>query len=503
MAQVRWDFYSRSRVRAGVTLVELMVAIALTLLVILAVVRIFDLLGSNVTQSRSILELSARSRTLSGQLQTDLDSLTVQPTPPVDPDAAPGYFEIVEGIRSDADSDGDLQVDIDLATGLPIPLNPFYVKPYSQIANDRVSSNFLQEASGILGDTDDLWMGTVRSTGEPFRGRYTGVGVTQVQTSKYAEVVWWVEPIREVPSGGLRLIRRALLIRPDLTFNAIPFANIPDFLRANDVSVHFIQNGSQYLPVANTLADLSGRHNRFAHWFRADYGNQVIRWGTAVSGSFHPQNLIDPQYLVYTNDDVLTSDIVAFDLRVYDPLAPVHLQPSASPLPIPITPVEPGYRQLASTLNHWTNPPIRGAYVDLGFSFTSPSLATLVRDPAFPHSNFSGLPAPKSQILQPQNAQFPVAPQLQPRVYCTWSTKYERDGLDQNQIRQADEGTNGVDDGTTGSAGYLLAPDDKNEQETEPPYVAPLRGIEVLLRLRDISSQQVRQSSVVVDFVTH
>lgn len=507
MARVHWGL--RTRGRTGVTLVELMVAIALTLLVILAVVRIFDLLGSNVTTSRSILELSARSRTLSGQLQTDLDSLTVQPVPPVDPDAAPGYFEIVEGIRSDADSDGDLLTDFDVTTGLPIPLRSFYVKPYSQLATDQVSPTFLQEASGVLGDTDDIWMGTVRSTGEPFRGRYTGAGPTQVQTSKYAEVIWWVEPIREVPSGGLRLIRRALLIRPDLVFSPIGLANIPDFLRANDVSVHFVQNGSQYLPVANSLSDLAARQNRFAHWFRADYGNQVVQWGSAVSGGVHPQNLIDPQYLVYTNDDVLTSDIVAFDLRVYDPLAPVYLQPPAPPsttsLPIPITPVEPGYRALfaSSALNQWTNPPMRGAYVDLGFSFAIPNLASLGTDPTFPHSSFSGVPRPKSAIIQPTSSQYPVQPALQPRVYCTWSTKYERDGLDQNQNGRADEGTNGVDDGTQGSPGYLLAPDDKNEQETEPPYIAALRGMEVLLRLRDTSSQQIRQTSVVVDFVNH
>lgn len=495
---------SRSRTRAAVTLVELMVAIALTLLVILAVVRIFDMLGSNVTTSRSILELSARTRTLSSQLQIDLDSLTVQPVPPVDPDAAPGYFEIVEGIRSDADSDGNLVSDVilDSVTGLAthVPLTPFYVKPYSRLANDQISSTFLQNSAGVLGDTDDLWMGTVRSPGEPFRGRYaySTPTVRPVQFSRYAEVIWWVEPIREIenPAGGLRLIRRALIIRPELTFPTISLADIPNFLRANDVSVHFIQNGNQYQPVANTLADLTARHNRFAHWFRPDFGNQVVTWGTAVSGAVHPQNLIDPQYLVYTNDDVLTSDIVSFDLRVYDPMAPL-----GAPAPqYAMTPTDPGYPS-PDVLAQWNNPPMRGAYVDLGFVFSRQTLTGIAGNSNTIHSHFSALPHLKSQMIQPVNAQQPLAPPLQPRVYCTWSTKYERDGLDQNRNNRIDEGTNGVDD--QGVTPYLVAPDDVNELETAPPYAAPLRGMEVVLRVRDVSSQQVRQSSVVVDFVTH
>jgi hypothetical protein len=61
-----------------------------------------------------------------------------------------------------------------------------------------------------------------------------------------------------------------------------------------------------------------------------------------------------------------------------------------------------------------------------------------------------------------------------------------------------DEGTNGLDDG-----GGSLVVDDAVEQETAPPYAQPLRGLELILRMRDNSTQQVRQTSVVADFVTH
>ena len=93
--------------RRGLTLIEMLVSVALTLLVVLAVVRVFDLLGGNVTESRSILELSGQLRNVSAQLQKDLDRITVRTLPPADGSSSEGYLEIIEGPRSDRDSDGD------------------------------------------------------------------------------------------------------------------------------------------------------------------------------------------------------------------------------------------------------------------------------------------------------------------------------------------------------------------------------------------------------------
>jgi hypothetical protein len=74
--------------------------------------------------------------------------------------------------------------------------------------------------------------------------------------------------------------------------------------------------------------------------------------------------------------------------------------------------------------------------------------------------------------------------------------------------QRVDEGTNGLDDrpseipllpgDDTGIDGLA---DDLNERETSPPYPVPLRGVEVLLRAQEYSSQQVRQTSVVGDFL--
>ncbi len=92
--------------RHGVTLIEMLISVTLTLMVVFAIVQVFDLLGDNVTNTRAIIEMSGQLRSVANQLQSDLDGITVPVRPPADPDGAPGYFEILEGWGSDKDPDG-------------------------------------------------------------------------------------------------------------------------------------------------------------------------------------------------------------------------------------------------------------------------------------------------------------------------------------------------------------------------------------------------------------
>jgi hypothetical protein len=80
-------------------------------------------------------------------------------------------------------------------------------------------------------------------------------------------------------------------------------------------------------------------------------------------------------------------------------------------------------------------------------------------------------------------------------TYDTWSLHYENDGIDQDGDTVADLGTNGLDD--DGINGV----DDIGEYETLPPYSAPLRALRVTIRVYEPSSQQVRQVTVVQDFL--
>jgi hypothetical protein len=73
---------------------------------------------------------------------------------------------------------------------------------------------------------------------------------------------------------------------------------------------------------------------------------------------------------------------------------------------------------------------------------------------------------------------------------------YENDGLDENNANGIDEGTNGLDD-----AGAPGAVDDPAEYETLPPYPHRLRGLQVKIRVYEPDSRQIREVTVVQDFL--
>jgi hypothetical protein len=66
---------------------------------------------------------------------------------------------------------------------------------------------------------------------------------------------------------------------------------------------------------------------------------------------------------------------------------------------------------------------------------------------------------------------------------------------DPGEADYIDEGTDGFD--TDGRGGV----DDANEQEAPPPYPFPLRGIQVKIRIFEPDSRQVREVTVVQDFL--
>ena len=88
-------------------------------------------------------------------------------------------------------------------------------------------------------------------------------------------------------------------------------------------------------------------------------------------------------------------------------------------------------------------------------------------------------------------------------LYDTWTWLYEHDGVNQELVQVAytatgetDEATNGIDDGATPAFGV----DDLSERETSPPYVVPLAGIRITLRVVELDSREVRQTAVVSKF---
>ncbi len=84
----------------GMTLVEMLVALTITLIMMGAVITVFGFIGEQVTDSRSIIETNDRLRSAAHRLREDLSSVTAEMMPPLRPESGSGYFEIIEGLAA-------------------------------------------------------------------------------------------------------------------------------------------------------------------------------------------------------------------------------------------------------------------------------------------------------------------------------------------------------------------------------------------------------------------
>jgi prepilin-type N-terminal cleavage/methylation domain-containing protein len=422
--------HSAIRNSRGFTLIEMLVAVAVTMIMMLAVVQVFQILGNSLDKGRAIIEMSGQLRNVSHRLQQDLDGITCRTTAWTPVDAGDGYLEYFES--GDVDS-------------------------------SNVATMWGDCPSGVGTNLGDILMFTARSKGRPFVGRSGGTLIE----SELAEIFWWVhwddtngDSVRD--PGEVSIYRRVLLIRPDLgTSTVASGTTVATFLQSNDISV---RPDTATTLRTNSLADLTLRQNRTLH-------------STSYPYSFSTTPAPIPASNSDFGSDVALNNVVAFDVRVWDPLAPIYAGTNVA-----VSPGDPGWAALyasgtATLLG-------RGAYVDLNYSSNA--------NP--PISFYSSLP----------NAKFNSSAV----VYTTWPFFYERDGTSQDTdtpTARIDEGTDGFD--TPG--GLSTAADDPGEYETSPPYPHPiagynppaLRGLQVRIRIVEPGSRQVRQATVVSDFV--
>jgi prepilin-type N-terminal cleavage/methylation domain-containing protein len=325
--------------RHGMTLVEMLVATAITLVMIGLVAQLFGMLGESVSSSRAVLETNDQLRSVAHRLRTDLAGITVDPIPPVRPDSATGYLEIVEG-----------------------PNNDFAVN-YSGAAVIAVPN----------GDCDDALLFTTQSQGDPFVGRFDG---SQTIESPVAEVAWFcvsTGAVSGVPLFGL--YRRQLLVTGLVGAGAFDTNNsisdsLPAAYAAYDLSLR--AEGGSLFP--NTLADLSKRENRFLQRGTA-FPYRLNATGTA--------GLVFDAGSGRQGEDLMLANVVSFDVRVFDPYAAIKTLGGAA-----VTPGDPGYSAGSTTF-----PAVYGAYVDLG---CAPGALTATGSPTL-----SGTMHPKSQLSGP------------------------------------------------------------------------------------------------------
>lgn len=185
------------RLRSGMTIIEVLIATAMTLLIMLALAQGFKTLSDGVTAGRARLTHSDQLRGMSGLLKSDLNGLTVTTnTLPQTQQSASGYFMIYDGPISDS-------------TAMLFNYLPNATLPEERLSASRWS------------DIDDTMAFTAKAKdGEWFRGRIPlalmkihqinkGASLTITEAdwltdvaiaSEYAEIVWFMRPLNDAGS---------------------------------------------------------------------------------------------------------------------------------------------------------------------------------------------------------------------------------------------------------------------------------------------------------------
>ncbi|MEN1681790.1 MAG: prepilin-type N-terminal cleavage/methylation domain-containing protein [Planctomycetota bacterium] len=231
-------------------------------------------------------------------------------------------------------------------------------------------------------------------------------------------------------------------------------------------------------------------------------------------------------------EDVVMTDVLAFDLKVLDTQAPVvasiNVLDGPQQADFPGVVLEPGdrgwgdavrtggWRQNGSPVGQAVTVASRGAYVDLGYATLHDSfmrrnggvavwgltagsdrLLSLIGD-----SEYALRSELRSGMRMGANLTDPLVFD-QYRVYDTWSTHYENNGIDEDGRYGVDQGTNGLDDlvlytndAGVGTEAFAIGPDDSGEKETSPPYDTRLRAMQVKVRAYELDSRQIREVTV-------
>ncbi len=191
------------RISRGFTLVEMLVAMAITLVMMGAVVTLFANISNSVRNRRATIEMSGQLRHVRNVLQQDLRGATCPGVTWQRPESNHGYIEIIEGQYREGYASN--LIDADPSTGTnwpPSPANPEIDHKTSILPSSNLAFKDPTWATdgGGLGDYDDILMLTVRNEHEPFVGKgpdgldstagFSGWTYKSIQ-SPLAEVVWF------------------------------------------------------------------------------------------------------------------------------------------------------------------------------------------------------------------------------------------------------------------------------------------------------------------------
>ncbi len=393
--------------RRGVTLVEMLVTLAVLLLMMVAIVKIFQAATGSLSAAQAYQELDNQLRLLDSTLRSDLTGVTATMTPPNDPRNNGGYFEY--GENEFADLQGEDSDDYIRFTAKAPAGRPFTGRMY-------VPMNGLQ--------------GLSNASFQPI-----------TITSDYAEIIYFLR------NGNL--YRRVLLVAPerqstivptvsgnstansllnnvgtitDSTGKPYPFNFTPAGLGGyqvswqgvNDLSAHPAPSGQPTANapdsvILNTLGDLTNRENRFAY---PRFGNDFL---DLTSGVHNPDGLVDdfngdnvPDYYPTLYPGVFNPLNLGNQLIFETPFANANLnRPNASLLAFPY--VFPGAYSRSQALSmdafgwiHSPNPDVYDPVNNVGITYEGNTLAYLSRINHNPLDAGDNLPLPGSQPVYTQ-----------------------------------------------------------------------------------------------------
>jgi type II secretory pathway pseudopilin PulG len=278
------------RTRGGFTLLEVMIATAVTLLMMVALAQIFKVIGDSMKQGRAVLELNNRLRSVVHRIRTDLDNLTAIPQPPADPTTAAGYLKIFDGSLTD------------------------------------FSTTQVSLAQSRYGDVDDILMATVRSGDVWFTGKVpayvlagrapTSAADLQMVSiaSQYAEIAVFAQPfVNDINLGfpanswlgavnfkdtdalrgfpdSFRLHYRVLPIRPDLNVNGLLPGGI--FGGFNQTLCSPVTDAGGNLVLPSPLCDMASVHQQCDLSVRRVFGSGTNAYDFVAANSL--EDLMDP-----------------------------------------------------------------------------------------------------------------------------------------------------------------------------------------------------------------
>jgi hypothetical protein len=388
--------------------------------------------------------------------------------------------------------------------------------------------------STLVGYTQDVLMFTTRSRDVPFTGRFlnqtsTSSNLTTIE-AQVAEVVWYMLPTYNAQGQpqyldlGTKtpiytLYRRQFLVYPSPVPARAPAGTAHPllwFYDIYDISAHPDGNGNM---IANSLSDLSYREFRFAHnnFAANNPAPYLVLSGSPVESAsnydndadglmpfqppYSPNGAANPVGSQRYGEDVALTNVLSFDVKVWDPGAEVQVDTAGHPL----VPSDPGYDKSPGTQTRTNfasppspphfNPPQFGAYVDLNYTSTTYSSAASGDTDGFLISGVKG--RPDSYFAGPYYGSgsklFSGATKglwaghftLGFATYDSWSQGYE---FASNSVNGFDnDNSNGVNDAS--------------ERVTSPPYPVPLRGVQIKIRVYEPTSRQVREVTVTETFL--